>query len=188
MEFGTTLSLKSYGVEKAICKLGRAHREPFSRTFRINETQEQLERQLVSPKLPLMLPIGATGRRQARYSTYTRRVGSMRTMSKATWCRPLLYPCACVCTRKATWCRPLFLGGRCGECSLLCIFLNMPPTRVCAQCAATVSIRKSVCTCGHVLSSKKSGPCAARKSKWIAMSIKRYSESEIDPKNPLNFF
>ena len=52
-------------------------------------------------------------------------------------------------------------SGRCGECSLFSIFLNMPPTRV---CAATVSIRKSVCTCGHVFTSKKSGPAKRRAS------------------------
>ena len=50
---------------------------------------------------------------------------------------------------------------------------NMHPTRVCADCSATVSIRKSVCTCGHVFTSKKSGPLSARKSKRVAMSVKR---------------
>ena len=54
---------------------------------------------------------------------------------------------------------------------------NMPPTRVCADCSATV---KSVCTCGHVFPSKKSGPLSARKSKEVAMRITRSLESEIE--------
>ena len=37
-----------YGEKKPICKLVIAHREPFSRTFMTNETQELLEAQPVS--------------------------------------------------------------------------------------------------------------------------------------------
>ena len=47
----------------------------------------------------------------------------------------------------------------------------MPPTRVCADCSATVNIRKSVCTCGHVFTPKKGGPLSLRKSKRVAMSV-----------------
>ena len=56
----------------------------------------------------------------------------------------------------------------------------MPPTRVCADCSATVNIRKSVCTRGHVFTPKKSGPLSLRKSKRVAMSVKRSLESEIE--------
>ena len=37
-----------------------------------------------------------------------------------------------------------------------------------------------VCTCGHVFTSKKSEPLSARKFKWVAMSVKRSLESEIE--------
>ena len=56
----------------------------------------------------------------------------------------------------------------------------MPPTRVCADCSATVNIRKSVCTCGNVFTPKKGGPLSLRKSKQVAMSVKRSLESEIE--------
>ena len=68
MDFRKNLPFKSYGVKKPICKLDRAHREPFSPTFGINGTQEQLERQLVSRKLLQALSTGATCQRPARYS------------------------------------------------------------------------------------------------------------------------
>ena len=45
----------------------------------------------------------------------------------------------------------------------------MPPTRVCADCSATVNIRKSVCTSGHFFTPKKVGPLPFRKSKLVAM-------------------
>ena len=46
---------------------------PFSRTFWINETQEQLERQPVSRKLLQTLSTGATCQRPARYTLHTDR-------------------------------------------------------------------------------------------------------------------
>ena len=52
------MSLKSYGVEKLICKLDRAHREPFSQTFRTSGLQE---RQLVDRILLQTLVTVATG-------------------------------------------------------------------------------------------------------------------------------
>ena len=39
MDFRNNVSFKSYGVKKPIC---RAHRQPLSRTFRIDEAQELL--------------------------------------------------------------------------------------------------------------------------------------------------
>ena len=48
MDFRKTLPFKGYGEKKPICKLVIAHREPFSRTFWTNETQELLEAQPVS--------------------------------------------------------------------------------------------------------------------------------------------
>ena len=47
VEFRKTLPFKSYGVKKPLCKCVRTHREPFSRSFGTNETQQLLEGQLV---------------------------------------------------------------------------------------------------------------------------------------------
>ena len=47
MEFRKNLPFKSYGVKKPICKLVRAHRQPLSRSFGTNETQQLREGQLV---------------------------------------------------------------------------------------------------------------------------------------------
>ena len=61
------LPFKSYGMKKPICKLVRAHREPFSRSLGTNETQQLRERQLVGRMLLQRLATGATGVKQARY-------------------------------------------------------------------------------------------------------------------------
>ena len=45
----------------------RAHREPFSRSFGTNETQQLHEGQLVGRMLLQRLATGATGVKQARY-------------------------------------------------------------------------------------------------------------------------
>ena len=45
----------------------RTHREPFSRSFGTNETQQLLEGQLVGQTLLQRLATGATGVKQARY-------------------------------------------------------------------------------------------------------------------------
>ena len=57
---------KSYGVKKPICKLVRAHREPFLRTFGTNKGQ-QLQAQQVGRMLLQRLATGATSVKQARY-------------------------------------------------------------------------------------------------------------------------
>ena len=68
----------------------------------------------------------------------------------------------------------LILCGRCGEY----IFLDIPLTKVCVHCYASVSVRKAVCACGHVFDSKKRGPVAtARKPKRVAVNIRRALES-----------
>ena len=64
MEFRKNLPLKSYGVKKPICKLVGAHRQPLSRSFGTNETQQLREGQLVGR---MRLATGATGVKQARY-------------------------------------------------------------------------------------------------------------------------
>ena len=56
----------------------------------------------------------------------------------------------------------------------------MPLTKVCEHCSASVHIRKLVCACGHVFGSKKSGPSAARKSKRVAVGIRRSLESDVE--------
>ena len=63
------------------------------------------------------------------------------------------------------------------SCSLS---LSMPPTKVCEHCSASVHIRKSVCACGHVFGSKKSSPSAARKSKRVAVGIRRSLGSDVE--------
>ena len=87
------------------------------------------------------------------------------------------------------------ISRRCGEWSQFHIFLNMPPTRVCADCSATVN-RKSVCTCGHVFTPKKGGPLSLRKSKRVAVSMSKrllsnqpgFFQSEAQPsKRDANF-
>ena len=67
MDFRKNLPFKSYGVKKPICKLVRTHREPFSRSFGTNETQQLREGQLVGRMLLQRLATGATGVKQARY-------------------------------------------------------------------------------------------------------------------------
>ena len=64
MDSGNNLPFKSYGVKKPIV---RAHREPFSRSFGTNETQQVREGQLVGRMLLQRLATGATGVKQARY-------------------------------------------------------------------------------------------------------------------------
>ena len=67
MEFRKKLPFKSYGVKKPICKCFRTHREPFSRSFGTNETQQLREGQLVGRMLLQRLATGATAVKQARY-------------------------------------------------------------------------------------------------------------------------
>ena len=62
MEFRKNLPFKSYGVEKH-----GAHRQPLSRSFGTNETQQLREGQLVGRMLLQMQATGATGVKQARY-------------------------------------------------------------------------------------------------------------------------
>ena len=64
VEFRKNLPFKSYGVEKPICKCVGAHRQPLSRSFETNETQQLREGQLVGLQ---RLATGATGVKQARY-------------------------------------------------------------------------------------------------------------------------
>ena len=61
MEFRKNLPFKSYGVEKPICKCIGAHRQPLSRSFGTNETQQIREGQLVGRMLLQRLATGATG-------------------------------------------------------------------------------------------------------------------------------
>ena len=77
------LPFKSYGVKKPICKLVRAHREPFSRSFGTNETQQLREGQLVGRMLLQRLSTGATGVKQARYRQGTR---GTRTRMRSIHC------------------------------------------------------------------------------------------------------
>ena len=67
MDFRKKLPFKSYGVKKPICKLVRAHRQPLSRSFGTNETQQLREGQLVGRMLLQRLATGATDVKQARY-------------------------------------------------------------------------------------------------------------------------
>ena len=66
MEFRKHLPLESY---EPICKLVGAHRQLLSRSFRTNETQQLCEGQLVGRMLLQRLATGATGVKQARYTT-----------------------------------------------------------------------------------------------------------------------
>ena len=59
MDSRKNLQFKSYG------ELVRAHREPISRSFGINETQQLREGQLVGRMLLQRLATGATGVKQA---------------------------------------------------------------------------------------------------------------------------
>ena len=68
MEFRKNLPFKSYGVKKPICKCFRAHRQPLSRSFGTDETQQLREGQLVDRMLLQRLATGANGVKQARYS------------------------------------------------------------------------------------------------------------------------
>ena len=54
-------------VMAPICKLVRTHREPFSRSFGTNETQQLREGQLVGRMFLQRLATGETGVKQARY-------------------------------------------------------------------------------------------------------------------------
>ena len=54
-------------MKKPICKLVRTHREPFSRSFGTNETQQLREGQLVGRMFLQRLATGETGVKQARY-------------------------------------------------------------------------------------------------------------------------
>ena len=67
MDFRKNLPFKSCGVKKLICKLVRARREPFSRSFGTNKTQQLREGQLVGRMLLQRLATGATGVNKARY-------------------------------------------------------------------------------------------------------------------------
>ena len=81
MDSRKNLQFKSYGVKKPICKLVRAHREPFSRSFGTNETQQLREGQLVGRMLLQRL---STGVKQARYRRGTRtRMRSIHCVSFA---------------------------------------------------------------------------------------------------------
>ena len=71
----------------------------------------------------------------------------------------------------------LWFCGKLGELLLSCIFLDMPLTKVCVHCSASVNVRKAVCACGHVFDSKKSSPATTRRSKRIALNIRRALES-----------
>ena len=55
----------------------RARREPFSRTFGTNETQQLREGQLVGRMLLQRLATGATGVKQARYRQGSTRAGNV---------------------------------------------------------------------------------------------------------------
>ena len=63
VELRKNLPFKSYGVKKPIAN----HRQPLSRSFRTNETQQLPEGQLVGQMLLQRLATGATGVKQARY-------------------------------------------------------------------------------------------------------------------------
>ena len=67
MEFRKNLPFKRYGVKKPICKCFGAHRQPLSRSFGTNETQQLREGQLVGRMMLHRLATGATGVKQARY-------------------------------------------------------------------------------------------------------------------------
>ena len=66
MEFRKNLPFESYGVKKPICKGVRAHRQPLSRSFGTDETQQLREGQLVGRMLLQRLATGANGVKQAR--------------------------------------------------------------------------------------------------------------------------
>ena len=65
--FEKNLPFKSHVVGKPICKCFRAHRQPLSRSFGTNETQQLREGQLVGRIMLQRLATGATGVKQARY-------------------------------------------------------------------------------------------------------------------------
>ena len=54
------------------------------------------------------------------------------------------------------------------------MYLDMPLTKVCVHCSASVNVRKAVCACGHVFDSKKGGPATAKR---VAMNLQRALES-----------
>ena len=90
MDSRKNLPFKSYGVKKPICK---SHREPFSRSFGTNETQQLRERQLVGRMLLQRLATGATGVKQARYRRCTRT--RMRSIYTACLYRSLALAVQC---------------------------------------------------------------------------------------------
>ena len=89
MDSGKNLPFKSYGVKKPICKLVRAHREPFSRSFGTNETQQLREGQLVGRMLLQRLATGATGVKQARYRQGPTRGSEALVRACAVYTQPL---------------------------------------------------------------------------------------------------
>ena len=60
-------SVEKLWREKANMQMIGAHRQPLSRSFGTNETQQLREGQLVGRMLLQMLATGATGMKQARY-------------------------------------------------------------------------------------------------------------------------
>ena len=65
-------SVEKLWREKANMQIVRAHRQPLSRTFGTNETQQLREGQLVGRMMLQRLATGATGVKQARYRRGTR--------------------------------------------------------------------------------------------------------------------
>ena len=83
--FEKNLPFKSYGVKKPICKRVMTHREPFSRSFGTNETQQLREGQLVGRMLLQRLATGATAVKQARYRYTARHSTRMRSIIHGPW-------------------------------------------------------------------------------------------------------
>ena len=86
MEFRKNLPFNSYGVEKPIC---RAHRQPLSRSFGTNETQQLREGQLVGRMLLQRLATGATGVKQARYRRGSTRGSEALVRACAVYTQPV---------------------------------------------------------------------------------------------------
>ena len=89
MDSRKNLPFKSYGVKKPICKCVRAHRQPFSRSFGTNETQQLREGQLVGRMLLQRLATGATGVKQARYRQGPTRGSEALVRACAVYTQPL---------------------------------------------------------------------------------------------------
>ena len=86
----------SYGVKKPICKLFRAHREPFSRSFGTNETQQLREGLLVDRMLLQRLATGATGVKQARYRRGPTRGAARHSYAHAQYMHSLSMAIVCM--------------------------------------------------------------------------------------------